>query len=237
MRVRRPSLFRKRQFEPAIIVTCVRWYCRFSLSLRDLKELMAERGLAVDHTTIWRWIQRYGPELHRRLRGQLKPKSSTWHVDKSYVRIAGRWRYLFRAVDSQGQMVGFYLSETRDREAAKCFLKKALANPDNRPPRVFARDGLRSYPAAIRDLQGAGQLPRCCRHRTRRYANNRIESDHRSIKRRLRAMQGPRTVPTAWKLIRGIEAAHIIRKGQVLGITRSNLHGQAWLFGALLGIR
>ena len=140
-------------------------------------------------------------------------------------------------MDSQGQTVDFYLSETRDREAAKCFLKKALTNPDNRPPRVFARDGLRSYPAAIRKLQSAGRLRRHCRHRTRSYANNRIESDHRPIKRRLRAMQGPRTIPTAWTLIRGIEAAHIIRKGQVLGITRKNLHGQAWLFGAPLGVR
>jgi len=126
---------------------------------------MAERGVAVDHTTIWRWIQRYGPELHRRLRGQMKPKSFTWHVDETYVRIAGRWRYLFRSVDSQGQTVDFYLSETRDREAAKCFLKKALTNPDNRPPHVFARDGLRSYPAAIRELQSAGRLPRRCWHR------------------------------------------------------------------------
>ena len=88
MRARQPRLFRRRQFEPTIIVTCVRWYCRFSLSLRDLEELMAERGLAVDHTTIWRWIQRYGPEVHRRLRGQVKLKSSTWHVDETYVRIS-----------------------------------------------------------------------------------------------------------------------------------------------------
>ena len=237
MRSRRPPLFRKRQFEPAIIITCVRWYCRFSLSLRDLKELMAERGLTVDHTTIWRWVQRYGPEVHRRLRGQVKLKSSTWHVDETYVRIAGRWRYLFRAVDGQGQTVDFYLSATRDREAAKCFLKKALANTDNRPPQVFARDGLRSYPAAIRDLQREGRLRRRCRHRTRCYANNRIESDHRSMKRRLRAMQGPRSEATAQKLIQSIEATHMIRKGQVLGITRKNLHGQAWLFGALLGVR
>lgn len=167
---------------------------------------MAERGLAVDHTTIWRWIQRYGPEVHRRLRGQMKPKTSTWHVDETYVRIAGKWRYLFRAVDNHGQTVDFYLSETRDREAAKCFLKKALSNTDNRRPHVFARDGLRSYPAAIRDLQSEGRLPQRCRHRTKRYANNRIESDHRSIKRRLRAMQGPRTMPTAQKVIRAIEA-------------------------------
>src|SRR6516165_6301475 len=222
MRSRRPPLFRKRQFEPVIIVTCVRWYCRFSLSLRDLEELMAERGLAVDHTTVG---------------GQVKLKSSTWHIDETFVRIAGRWLYLFRAVDSQGQTVDFYLSETRDREAAKCFLKKALANPDNRPPRVVARDGLRSYPAAIRELQGEGRMQGSCRQRTRRYGNNRIESDHRSIKRRLRAMQGPRSPGTARRLIQAIEAVHMIRKGQVLGITRKNLFGQAWVFGALLGIR
>jgi transposase, IS6 family len=222
MRSRRPPLFRKRQFEPIIIVTCVRWYCRFSLSLRDLEELMAERGLAVDHTTIWRWVQRYGPEVHRRLRGNVKQKSSTWHMDETFVRIAGRWRYLFRAVDSHGQTVDFYLSETRDREAAKRFLKKALANPDNRAPHVFARDGLRSYPAAIRELQKEGLIQGACRHRTRPYANNRIESDHRFIKRRLRTMQGPRNIPTAQSLVQAIEAVHMIRKGQVLGITRRN---------------
>ena len=91
MRSCRPPLFGKRQFEPTIIVTCLRWYCRFCLSLRDLEELMAERGLAVDHTTIWRWVQRYGPEVHRRLRGNVKQKSSTWHMDETFVRIAGRW--------------------------------------------------------------------------------------------------------------------------------------------------
>ncbi len=236
MKSRRPPLFRKRKFEPVIIVTCVRWYCRFSLSLRDLEELMAERGLSVDHTSIWRWTQTYGPEVYRRLQGELKPKSSTWHMDETFVRIAGRWMYLFRAVDGQGQTVDFYLSETRDREAAKCFLKRALANPDNRPPHVFSRDGLRSYPAAIRELQTEGQLRQRCRHRTRRYCNNRIESDHRHVKRRLRAMQGPRTAATAWLIIQGIEAVHMIGKGQVLGITRQNLHGQAWVFGALLGL-
>ena len=151
-------------------MTCVRSYCRFSLSLRDLAELMAERGLAVDHTTIWRWVQRYGPEVDGRLRGNMKPKSSTLHMDETFVRIAGRWLYLFRAVDGHGQTVDFYLSETRDREAAKRFLKKALANPDNRPPRVLARDGLRSYPATIRELQSEGLMHRSCWHRTRPYS-------------------------------------------------------------------
>ena len=233
----RVSLFHRRQFAAEIIVTCVRWYLRFSLSLRDVEELMAERGLSVDHTTIWRWTQIYAPEVQRRLRGQVKPKGLTWYMDETFVRIAGQWKYLFRAVDSGGQTVDFYLSETRDREAAKCFLKRALANPDNRPPHVFARDRLRSYSAAIRELQNTGQLRLTCRHRTRRYSNNRIESDHRHVKRRLRAMQGPRTTATACAVIAGIEAVQMIRKGQVLGITRKNLHGQAWVFGALLGLK
>ena len=236
MRSCRPPLFWKRKFEPTVIVTCVRWYIRFCLSLRDVEELMAERGLWVDHTTIWRWTQSYGPEAYRRLRGELKRKSSTWHMDETFVRIAGKNKYLFRAVDSQGQTVDFYLSETRDREAAKIFLKRALANPDNRPPYVFVRDGLRSYPAAIRELKKEGYVRRCCRQRTRRYSNNRIESDHRHIKRRLRAMQGPRTQRTAWAVIQGIEAAQMIRKGQVIGVTRNNQPAQAWVFGALLGL-
>ena len=107
MRSCRPPLFWKRKFEPQVIVTCVRWYLRFCLSLRDLEELMAERGLAVDHTSIWRWVQAYGPEVNRRLHGSVKPKSSTWHMDETFVRIAGRWMYLFRAVDAHGQTVDF----------------------------------------------------------------------------------------------------------------------------------
>ena len=198
---------------------------------------MAERGLSVDHTSIWRWTQVYGPEVYRQLRGKVKRKSTTWHVDETFVRIAGRWLYLFRAVDGRGQTVDFYLSETRDREAAKIFLKRAMANPDNRPVRVVARDGLRSYSAAIRELQQEGHVNRRCQQRTKRYANNRIESDHRHVKCRLRCMQWPRTAATAWRAIQGIEAAQMIRKGQVLGITRRNLAGQAWAFAALLGVQ
>src|SRR6185503_16352827 len=98
MQSAKPPLFRGRHFEPTIIVNCVRWYLRFSLSLRNIEELMAERGLIVDHTTVWRWCQHYGPELHRRLQGQLRYKRRTWHMDETYVRVAGRWMYLFRAV-------------------------------------------------------------------------------------------------------------------------------------------
>jgi IS6 family transposase len=119
MRSCRPPLFWKRKFEP--------------------HALMAERGLAVDHTTIWRWAQRYGPKVLRRLGGEVNCKSSTWHMDETFVQIAGKQMYLFRAVDSHGQTVDFYLSETRDREAAKLFLRRAMANPDNPPPHVCPR--------------------------------------------------------------------------------------------------
>src|SRR5215469_16971326 len=164
MKFCRPPVFRNRQFKPTVIVTCVRWYLRFSLSLRDLEELMAERGLSVDHTTVWRWVQAYAPEIRRRLQGHLKYKRTTWFMDETYVRVAGRWMYLFRAVDNRGQTVDFYFSETRDRSAAKLFLQRSLANPDNRPPHVLSTDGNRSYPAAIRQFKTEETINRRCRH-------------------------------------------------------------------------
>jgi transposase-like protein len=97
---------------------------------------MAERGLTVDHTTVWRWCQRCGSAVYQRLKGKLKYKTTTWHIDETYVRVAGQWLYLVRAVGGHGDTVDFYLSETRDREAAKAFLEKALSNPDNRPPHL-----------------------------------------------------------------------------------------------------
>jgi len=163
---------------------------------------MAERGLSVDHTTVWRWVQVYAPEIRNRLLSHVKYKRCTWFMDETYIRVAGRWLCLFRAVDNRGQTVDFYLSETRDREAAKQFLKAALANPDNRPPHVMSIDGNLSYPAAIRELKEEGEIRSGCRHRCRRYGNNRFESDHRSIKRWLRSMQGPRTAATAWAVDR-----------------------------------
>src|SRR5207244_11142686 len=124
---------------------------------------------------------------------------------------------LLHDLDRSGDTVDFYLSETRDREAAKTILQKALSNPHNRTPRVLCMDRCRIYPAAIRDLRAEGRLPPRCRRRTKRYANNRIESDHRNVKRRLRSMQGPRTMPTAHRVRQGIEAVHMSRNAQSLG--------------------
>ena len=117
-------MFRKRQFDATLIVTCVRWYLRFALSLRDLEELMAERGLSVDHTTVWRWVQAYAPEVHRRLQGQVKYKRATWFMDETYVRIAGRWMYLFRAVTIAGRQS---ISVSPKPETAK--LQNAFCKP------------------------------------------------------------------------------------------------------------
>jgi transposase-like protein len=105
-----PAIFKWRQTEPAIILCAVRWYLRCSLSLRDVEELLDERGLEADHTTIWRWVQRYGPELQQRLRRHLKPTNKSWRVDEIYVRVKGRWCYLYRAIDSAGATIDFLLS-------------------------------------------------------------------------------------------------------------------------------
>src|SRR4051794_22909774 len=135
MRRNRPALFKGRHFEPEMIILCVRGYLRFCLSSRDVEELMAERNLRVDHVTIWRWVQRYAPELHRRCRPELRNTNRSWRVDETYCRVAGKWTYLYRAVDSTGATIDFLLSAKRDAVAAKHFLQKALRSPGHHPAR------------------------------------------------------------------------------------------------------
>src|SRR6266446_4248312 len=108
------GLFKWRQFEPEMILLAVGWYLRFSLSYRDVEELLAERGLLVDHVTVWRWVQRYAPEIQRRLRPRLRPTNDSWRVDETYIRVKGKWVYLYRAVDSSGATIDFLLSAKRD---------------------------------------------------------------------------------------------------------------------------
>ena len=215
MTAKRPALFKGRQFEAEIIVLCVRWYLRFSLSYRDLKEIMAERNLEVDHVTIWRWVQRYAPELTKRCRRELRRTNRSWRVDETYVRVGGKWTYLYRAVDSQGNTIDFFLSPTRDAPAAKRFLQKALRSPGHPRPRVINVDGNPSYPKVIAELKEKGEVGCRCRCRPVRCLNNILEQDHRSIKRRVRASQGFRSFDAAWRTIQGIETVHMIRKGQV----------------------
>jgi IS6 family transposase len=123
---KRPALFRGRHFQDEIIVLCLRWYLRYSLSYRDLEEMMAERGLSPDHSTIARWVLRYASILSQRIRGGMRRPNRSWRVDETYVRVAGRWVYLYRAVDSEGDTIDFMLSPNRDLTAAKHFLRLAL---------------------------------------------------------------------------------------------------------------
>src|SRR5450755_4532424 len=124
-RMRALDLFKGRHFDPEIIVLCVRWYLRFKLSSRDLVQMMAERGIAMTHTTILRWVQRYVPEFEKRWNKYSRPVGGSWRCDETYIKVKGRWTYLYRAVDKQGRTIDFLLSEKRDVAAAKRFLGKA----------------------------------------------------------------------------------------------------------------
>ena len=154
---------------------------------------MAERNLSVDHVTIWRWVQRYAPELNRRCRPELGNTNRSWRVDETYCRVAGKWTYLYRAVDSTGATIDFLLSAKRDAVAARRFLQKALRSPGHPRPRVINVDRNPSYPKAIAELRRTADLGRRCRCRPIRYLNNIVEQDHRAVKRRLRACQGFRS--------------------------------------------
>jgi transposase, IS6 family len=162
----RPATFKWRQTEPVLILCAVRWY---SLSLRDVEELLDERGLQADRTTVWRWVQRYGPELEQRIRRHLKPTNKSWRVDETYVRVQGRCCYLYRAIDSAGATIDFLLSALRDSDAAKRLFRKALSDQSHPQPRVINTDLAPLYGSAVADIKKEGSLRRHCRHRPVQY--------------------------------------------------------------------
>ena len=138
MRRERPALFKGRHFEPEIILLCVRRYLRYALSLRNLEEIMAVRNVDVDHVTIWRWIQRYAPELSRRCPRELRKTNGSWRVDETYLRVAGKWTYLYRAADSTGDTIDFLLSGSEQNQ--KTVAKAVQALLKNYPPHERAQD-------------------------------------------------------------------------------------------------
>jgi IS6 family transposase len=232
----RSALFRRRHFEDHVIVLCVRWYLRYCLTLRDLEELMAERGLSVDHSTIGRWVLRYAPELNKRIRREVRPPNRSWRVDETFVRVAGKWTYLYRAVGSRGETIDFMLSPKRDAVAAKHFLQLALWRTGQIRPRVINVDGHAAYPQAITELKASGELSRRCRCRPVVYLNNVLEQDHRFVKKRIAASLWFRSVDGAIRTIAGYEAMNMIRKGQVRWLAKGDIVGQVRFIEQTFGI-
>ena len=207
--------FKWKHYAGEIILLNVRWYLKYPLSYRNLKEMMAERGIEVDHTTIMRWVHQYSPEIEKKVRRYLKPTNDSWKMDETYIKVKGEWKYLYRAVDSDGNTIDFMLSAKRNKKAAKRFLKKALCSKHNQIPRVITVDKNPAYPPAVNELKNDRILPQNVNLRQIKYLNNIIEQDHRSIKRIVRPMLGFQSFSTAIKTIKGIEIMHMIKKGQV----------------------
>jgi len=228
--------FKWRHFQSDIILLCVRWYLRYALSYRDLEEMLLERGLHVDHTTIYRWVQRYAPELEKRCRPHLKATNDSWLVDETYIKVKKQWVYLYRALDSQGNTLDFFFSPTRDAKAAKQFLLKTLAASHSSEPRVINVDKNAAYPKAFNELKAEGHIPEHCELRQVKYLNNIIEQDHRCIKRLTKPGMGFFSDLTAWRTLQGFEIMNMIRKGQVYGVDKGDVKGQVALVARLFGM-
>ena len=151
--------FKWKHYEGEIILLNVRWYLKYPLSYRNLKEMMIERGIQVDHTTIMRLVHQYSPKLKKKIRRHLRPTNDSWRVDETYIKVKGEYKYLYKAVDSDGNTIDFMLSVKRNRKAAKRFLKKALGSKHNQIPRAITVDKNPAYPIAIRELKNDRILP------------------------------------------------------------------------------
>jgi transposase-like protein len=201
------SAFAGFRFPPDVIVLAVRWYLRFSLSYRDLEELLAERGIEVDHVAVYRWVLRFTALLAEAGRPCRHAVGDRWFVDETYVRVAGRWRYVYRAVDQFGQVIDVFVSVRRDSTAARRFFARAIATMKVAPVEVVT-DRAATYPVVLEELLPAAW------HRTEQYANNRVECDHGRLKARLRPMRGLKQDHSARVIIAGHAFVQNLRRGQ-----------------------
>jgi transposase-like protein len=213
MRTRRPrpapttrSAFAGFRFPPDIIVLGVRWYLRFSLSYRDVEELLTERGVEVDHVTVYRWVLRFTPLLAEAARPCRHRVGDRWFVDETYVKVAGRWRYVYRAIDQFGQVIDVFVSARRDASAARRFFQRAIGTTKVAPVEVVT-DQAATYPMVLAELLPAAW------HRTDRYANNRVECDHGRLKARLRPMRGLKQDRSARVIVAGHGFVQNLRRG------------------------
>ena len=193
------------RFPREVIVLAVRWYLRYGLSYRDVEELLAERGITVDHVTIYRWVQRFTPLMIDAARPCRHAPGDRWFADETYVKVAGRWVYLYRAIDQFGQVIDVLVSQKRDLAAACRFFIRALRH-GSRPTEV-STDRAPAYPRALDEL-----LPSAC-HVMKKYANNPIEADHSRLKSRLRPMRGLKRLPSARVISAGHAFIQNLRRG------------------------
>jgi transposase-like protein len=200
------SVFAGFCFPPDVIVLAIRWYLRFALSYRDVEELLAERGIEVDHTTVFRWVQQFTPMLVEAARPCRHRVGDRWQVDETYVKVAGQWRYVYRAVDQFGQVIDVFVSARRDAKAARRFFERAIGTTKVTPVEVIT-DQAAAYPIVLEELLPAPW------HRTDRYANNRVEGDHGRLKARLRPMRGLKQDRSARIAIAGHALVQNLRRG------------------------
>lgn len=210
-------MFKGRHFDRSVILLCVRWYLAYGVSLRDFKEMMAERGVNVDHSTVHRWVVHFSPLLLKHFNRRKRPVGGKWHMDETYIKVRGRWMYLYRAIDSVGDTVEFWFSEHRDLPAAKRFLRKAMARY-GRPERVVI-DGSQTNQEAVVSCDAENRLRdrsrqalKPIRVRSSKYLNNRIEQDHRRVKRRVRSMLGFKSFSSAAVTLSGVEMVHMRKR-------------------------
>ena len=224
--------FKGNHFPKSVILYAVFFYVRYSVSYRDLEEIMAERGVEIDHATLNRWVVKYAPQIAANAQARKKPTACSWRMDETYIKVRGKWTYLYRAVDRDGQTLEFMLSENRDTAAARRFFKRAVAT-NGVPERIVIDKsganlaGLQSINVILK-FTGVGRIIGIVQSK---YLNNIVEQDHRFIKRITRPMLGFKAFHSAAATLAGIEAAHMIRKGQ-LGQTGASAFKQ---FAALAG--
>lgn len=209
------SDFKWRHFAGDIILNCVRWYCKYGISYRELEEMMEERGIDVDHTTLYRWVQTYAPQIEKRLRWHRQggDLDGSWRVDETYVKVKGEWKYLYRAVNAQGRTIDFYLSSTRTISAATIFLKKALRAAKD-APNTITTDKNPTYGVAIAQINAERKEGPPLQHRMVKYLNNIVEADHGKLKRLIKPTLGFKSMTTAYATLKGFEVMRMFRKGQ-----------------------
>ena len=228
--------FKGRHYPGDVILSAVPWYLRYPLAYLHVSELLAERGLFVHASCIWRWVQAFAPELNKRCRPHLKTTNKSYRIDETYIKVKGEDRYLYRAVDSTGQTIDFLLTAKRDADSAKRFFRKVFRAEGNPMARVLNVDKNPAYAAAVRELKTDGTLPRRVRLRQCRYLNNIVGQDHRVVKKRVWLARGYGSFQSAWRTLQGIEAMNMIRKGRVRGLLKGEAVGQALFIDELFSL-